>query len=219
MNDKRIPPLHLEQAALGERDDARVDPAELEALREDNAAILEAHPPARVAASIRARADAEKPARAWWRIPAMAAPLAAAAAVLILVALPSEDDGVREKGARPHLVVETEAGRLADGDRAPAGTTLQLSYVASGAAYGAVLSVDGAGQVTQHLPRDGARAVALAGERTRLPSAFTLDDAPGFERFYLVTSDAAFALDEVRAALADGRAPGGVKVMSLQLVK
>ena len=47
-----------------------------------------------------------------------------------------------------------------------------------------------AGCVTRHLPAAGARAAPLSRARpVPLPEAYELDDAPGFERFFLVTAD------------------------------
>jgi hypothetical protein len=61
--------------------------------------------------------------------------------------------------------------------------------------------VDGRGTVTLHAPESGTGSVPLAPAGTHaLPGAYALDDAPGFERFFLVTAEAPFALEEVLAA-------------------
>jgi hypothetical protein len=62
-----------------------------------------------------------------------------------------------------------------------------------------LLSIDGAGRVSQHLPEEGARTAAplRAAREIHLPSAYELDDAPGFERFVLVTAAAPFAVAPV----------------------
>ncbi|HEY5908808.1 MAG TPA: hypothetical protein VIZ31_12255, partial [Vicinamibacteria bacterium] len=79
---------------------------------------------------------------------------------------------------------------------------VQLAYQAVGRRYGAIVSIDGRGVVTQHLPASGSEAAPLqAGAPVPLPQAYELDDAPGFERFYLVTSDAPFPLESVVAAV------------------
>jgi hypothetical protein len=79
---------------------------------------------------------------------------------------------------------------------------VQIAYQAAGRRYGVVVSIDGRGRVTRHLPRTGDRAAPLrAGAPVPLPEAYRLDDAPGFERFFLVTSDAPFSVElVVRAA-------------------
>ena len=57
-----------------------------------------------------------------------------------------------------------------------------------------LLSIDGAGTVTQHWPEPGrTRAAPLrVGGEVRLPSAYELDNAPAFERFFLVRADESF---------------------------
>jgi len=99
-----------------------------------------------------------------------------------------------------------------------------------------LLSLDGAGRVTVHLPDPtgvgAAAAVPLAAAReVRLPSAYELDDAPAFERFVLITADrpfpAAVAIDAARRLAANPGAarrdplPLGppLRQMSLALVK
>jgi hypothetical protein len=120
----------------------------------------------------------------------------------------------RSKGLEPSLIVYRRAAqgveRLRDGARAKAGDELQLGYAAAGREFGAILSIDGRGQVTLHFPE---RAGATSGEAMRLehPSvesvgpvhlghAYALDDPPGFERFFFVTSKAPFDLQPVLSA-------------------
>ena len=56
--------------------------------------------------------------------------------------------------------------------------------------------------MTRHLPKTGAQAAALqAGPPVPLAEAYKLDDAPDFERFYLVTADEPFTVDAVIAAV------------------
>ena len=74
---------------------------------------------------------------------------------------------------------------------------LQLGYVSAGRRYGAVLSVDGRGSVTLHFPESPAGSPELKGGTVSLPSAYELDDAPAFERFFFVTSDAPFDVGTV----------------------
>src|SRR5690606_30966685 len=104
-----------------------------------------------------------------------------------------------------------QAERLAPGDRVRAGDLLQLSYVAAGRRFGAIVSIDGRGVVTTHLPLAGPGAAALgAGPAIPLEQAYELDDAPGFERFVFVTGTSRFEVAVVAAAaraVATGRAP------------
>ncbi|HEX8539626.1 MAG TPA: ActD-like protein, partial [Cystobacter sp.] len=65
---------------------------------------------------------------------------------------------------------------------------------------GVIFSVDGRGTVTLHAPERGLDAMPLAPSGTHaLPQAYALDDAPAFERFFFVTSDDPFSLEEVLA--------------------
>jgi hypothetical protein len=111
--------------------------------------------------------------------------------------------------------------RLSDGARATRGDVLQLAYAAGrDGRYGVLLSIDGAGRVTQHLPEPGTSAAATlrAANEIHLPTAYELDDAPGFERFLLVTSAQPFpvaaALDAARALAGQG---GSARTASLPL--
>ena len=78
---------------------------------------------------------------------------------------------------------------------------LRLGYVAAGRRFGVILSIDGRGAVTLHFPSSPTGATALAGPgESLLPDAFELDDAPEFERFFLITADSPPAVDGVLAA-------------------
>jgi len=156
----------------------------------------------------------------WWRL----APVAAAAAVALAVvpalrpggvtrevpealtstgpgaarqALASADPEVRLKGS-PYLVLhrKTVAGseRLENGAAAYAGDLVLVQYHGAGRRYGAIVSVDGRGAVTVHLPSEGATAATLddSGLAT-MGYAYELDDAPRWERFYFVTGDRSFS--------------------------
>jgi hypothetical protein len=90
--------------------------------------------------------------------------------------------------------------RLSDGARGARGDLLQLAYdKAPEGLYGVLLSIDGARRVTQHLPEEGARESAhlTSMREIRLPSAYELDDAPGFERFVLIAAPQPFAISMV----------------------
>jgi hypothetical protein len=184
----------------------------LEALRRSNAGILERYPPAMMAARIRDRWDAAEKAeearlQRRWRGLAFAVPGVGIAALLLFVLLPMQQESTRIKGIEGRLVLHRKAGAaieaLADGARAEAGDVIQISYVAGAARYGAIFSIDGRGTVTWHLPSAAGPGVespqVRPGGEVPLATAYELDDAPGFERFFLVTSDKPFALDRVDA--------------------
>lgn len=118
-------------------------------------------------------------------------------------------DDARVKGDAAALLVyrrlATSSELLADGESARAGDVLRLAYRTSSPRFGVIVSMDGRGVVTRHLPTAGDAAVRLeAGEATPLDMAYEMDDAPRWELFVLVTSDVPFdfrtVLDAVRRA-------------------
>lgn len=221
-----VPQLLLEKLALGElapEDAARVKRrlefedgglARLDELRRSNEEILLTHPPRAIAPEIRRRAGTKLAKRAGFLL--LAPVLAAAGAALMLGRAPPEDvhlsalgvetaGDLRTKGDTPVLRIyrHTNGGneRLQPGASVRPGDLLQVAYVAMGSGYGVVFSVDGRGSVTLHHPRQAGQPQALlkAGE-VLLPQAYELDDAPSFERFFIVGSqDAPVDLDAVLA--------------------
>lgn len=193
-------------------------------IEEDTQRFLETHPPRAFAQRIRNAYEAserepapsqQRPAaRATIRFMTFAVPGAAAVLALAFVlfgglgidtapVVDPDSEIVRLKGAEPRISVYRSAGtddaeELADGDVARQGDRLQITYTASGRAFGAIVSVDGRGAVTLHYPLTPSREPVLAtdGEQ-QLPYAYQLDDAPEFERFYFVTSETSFDVSEL----------------------
>ncbi|MCO4773011.1 MAG: ActD-like protein [Deltaproteobacteria bacterium] len=189
----------------------------LRALERSNAQILTEYPPERMVPRI-ARAIARQEEqqgqgafrRGWWAGLSVGLAAAAAALAFALVLPPAPDAGpqpgpevTRLKGLEPHVVVHRRGAndrseRLAAGTAVEPGDVLQLSYVASGEGYGAIVSIDGAGVVTLHHPEMATAPAVLDGDgRINLPYSYELDDAPGFERFVFVTSDQPLDLEAV----------------------
>ena len=114
------------------------------------------------------------------------------------------DDGIRTKGdVRRLRVHRVDAGTgvasaLGERDTASPGSVLQISLLPGPGTWAAVVSVDGSGQATLHLPETGDSALRIE-DAVQAPHSFQLDDAPGFERFFLVTSNRRFSLDEALA--------------------
>jgi len=171
-------------------------------------------------------------------IPAMVAAAAVALAVGLVPLLmhggmsPDDGTGVRIKGSGPVLHVYRETARgvelLRNGASASAHDLLQLSYIAAGARFGMIFSIDGSGAVTLHYPEGSPLAARLeGGGEVALPHSYELDNAPRFERFYLVTSSSEFSvkeiLDRARKAAAAGNLspafPRGFQVASLTVNK
>jgi hypothetical protein len=140
-----------------------------------------------------------------WAIPAM---LVAATLILVVVLPrigPNDGDGDRIKGLLPGLEVyrktDTGSETLADGAIAHNGDVIRLAYRSAGMPYGVILSIDGRGAVTLHLPANGDHAAALRNEPTvLLDQAYELDDAPRWERFFFVTGEMSFAVQPVMDA-------------------
>jgi hypothetical protein len=233
-----VPDLILEQYRLGElsRDEAdRVERllsvdvalrARHDALDRSDEAIARSYPVGWLAQRVRARLPELMESRSLgWR----GRLSLAAAAALVLLAIPVWRASIREdaapaaaedrlKGLSPALTIyrRTAAGSetLADGSVARAGDLLRVGYTGAGRTYGIILSIDGRGVVTLHLPPNGDRAARLKpGHATLLDQAYELDDAPGWERFYFVTGETSFAVtpvvDAAKKAVSDGarRAP------------
>ena len=206
---ERIQGLLDREAALGGR---------LAALAQSDEDIAREYPPVWMASRIRARVTSQcgvvLPRRpiVWWALP-----VGLGTAVLVLLfTLPaavidsnlsrtgSTAEDSRPKGIRPALAVYRRTDRgsetVADGSIARSGDLVRLGYAAVPQTYGVILSVDGRGTVTRHLPANGPRAALLARDRMNLlDAAYELDDAPGWERFYFVTADAAFDVEPIVA--------------------
>ncbi|MCB9746276.1 MAG: ActD-like protein [Alphaproteobacteria bacterium] len=243
---RRTPELLLEQLRRGELSPEQAqalrarlaeEPGGLDrlaALEASDAEILERYPPRVVAAALRQRLARRRRVGIGLAGLALAAGLAALSLrpeAPTLGALDPIEEGVRLKGLDPRLQLhrlgpDGEVEALMDGDPAQAGDRLQLGYIAAGEAYGAVLSVDGRGVVTRHLPHGGELAAALEGGGAHaLPESYELDDAPDFERFLLVVGERPFALGPVLEAVeglpADAPLvlPEPLSAVSLTLVK
>jgi hypothetical protein len=221
-----VPDLYLERYRLGElpEDDRRrterlleLDPdlrGRLDALRESDGELARRYPAPEMADRIRGRlrataaaerTRASQPRPGGWLVPAVAA----AALLLVvgptLIQSPSPPDDILIKGTGAELLVfrKTLSGseRLEPGASALPGDLIRVGYRATGQTFGAIVSTDGRGSVTQHLPRSGSRAASLeAGGTVLLDFSYELDDAPRWERFYLVTGNEPFELEPVREA-------------------
>lgn len=207
----------------------------LDVLGESDAFLASSGHLDRLAARVSAIADRPKPPverlktahiRGW----AITAAAVAAAAVLLPRAIarrapddsaPRQEEGsdTRVKGLEPTLTVfrKTAGGTetLGEGTLTREGDLIRVAYNSAGRPFGAILSVDGRGAVTVHLPRGGAQAARLApGGAVLLDEAYQLDDAPVRERFFFITSEAPFPLPPVVEA-ARATAPRGSAVLEL----
>ena len=85
---------------------------------------------------------------------------------------------------------------LESGDTVLEGDEVQIQYHTS-QLYGVILSVDGRGVVSQHYPDEGDVSTRIAVGIHLLPFAFMLDDAPGYEVFFFITSDSPLDLQRI----------------------
>jgi hypothetical protein len=178
-----------------------------------------------VAARVRQRLAAERTdtkRRGWTLVARWALPVAVTAGIALMFLLPrttflSTGGDERIKGLDAALTLFRQVGAgsetLADGAVAHQGDVIRVGYRAAGKPYGVILSIDGRGQVTMHLPASGEHAVMLGRESTvLLDQAYELDDAPRWERFYFITGEEPFPIapivESLRRAMAhaDGNA-------------
>ena len=115
------------------------------------------------------------------------------------VAMADEDNGTRIKGMDARMEVWKKTGdsavQMQNLDATSEGDEIQLRYSVPEKCYGLLFSMDGNGTITMHMG-DNNRAIALEpGKMTTLPFAYKLDNAPKFEKFFLLTSKADFAVD------------------------
>jgi hypothetical protein len=215
-----LPPFDMETIRkLAESDpDLR---RRLEGLQRSNQDILKQYPAELMTRRILARAMPPAPTspalgirmRRFGSLPKLAA-VAFAFLVVLLIFVPRRfDRTVRDstlteggfKGGVPSLVlyrrIPSGAERLSEGSTTRPGDTIQIAYWGIGGHYGAILSLDGRGVVTLHFPENDSQSAPLAaGHLARLNSSYELDDAPGWECFYFVTSDKPFQVDSVLQA-------------------
>ena len=206
----------LEAMALGELDPGSfgllVDDPRLVALRESDRDIRARYPARAVALRVQRRVAESRRRTTLW-LTSLLAPAAVAGAVLIAVTRPTEPalleppDVTVVKGLAPDVIVYA----LRDGaptaiNRASAGERVQLAVIGAGDAHGVVLSIDGRGNVTRHFPSEATGSTLLAAQgdghgEVQLPDGFELDDAPDFERFFVVTSASALDVGAIEQAV------------------
>lgn len=115
------------------------------------------------------------------------------------VAMADVDNGTRIKGMTAGLEVWKKMGdsavQMVNLGEAREGDEIQLRYRVPQKCFGMLFSMDGNGTVTMHMG-EGNRAIELEpGKMTTLPFAYKLDNAPKFEKFFLLTSGEMFEFD------------------------
>lgn len=115
------------------------------------------------------------------------------------VAMADVDDGTRIKGMQASLEVWKKTGdsavQMVNLGDAHEGDEIQLRYRVPQKCFGMLFSMDGNGTITMHMG-EGDKAIELEpGKMTTLPFAYKLDNAPKFEKFFLLTSQNSFGID------------------------
>ncbi|MFT3835885.1 MAG: ActD-like protein [Myxococcaceae bacterium] len=160
----------------------------LAALDADSKQTLQKFPPASFAAEVNRRAERApiktvKSSRPVILISAFA--LAASLAVAVFVKPPPD---ILVKGsATLRVFKQTAKGpeRVFDHGLVHPHDVVQVGFETGGPDELVVVSIDGSGHVTLHYPLNG--NPKLDPGMKELPQSFELDDAPGFERFFMVT--------------------------------
>lgn len=216
--------------------------ARLGEIAASDAETLARYPSRAVAAEVARRLvrtaerPAERPVRRPWLWPSLAvAPAALVAGLAIFLNVTDHRGGfgvvdlshleeTRFKGGVARLIVKVQRGdrieRLADGATVASGELLQLSYLITDRVNAVVFSLDGWGAVTLHWPLEPGLARPLDSGVGFMPSAYELDDAPGFERFFLVFAAPDFMTTHVTALAAElARTTDGGRTGALPLEK
>lgn len=198
--------------------------AELEELSRSDREILSTYPAARLVPEIRKRVarQQQEPISKQFRFrPVLIAIPAMALAILMLVVLPplfrQKNAFVSELGHENYIGVKGEKGlslatpglqifrkraagieKLTSNSQAKVGDLLQLAYSSGSETNGMIFSIDGNGAVTLHFPENKTAATTLQkGRRIFLPRAYELDNAPQFERFFLVVARGKINVNEI----------------------
>jgi hypothetical protein len=217
--DECLSDLQLDALALGALDDAQAEQAErhlsscsrcserrleLGDATRSSAEVL-ARSPSRRSSAVMSGQAARRPTRRAWLGGAVAATAAAAAVLLLIVQSPllSSGDTVRTKGTSRVGFFVRHAGVVRRGgerERVSPGDALRFVVTSSVPSYVAVLSRDGAGQVSVYHPRGPRAARVEAGVERPLDASVVLDDVLGEERLYALACSVPIEV----AAVSDG---------------
>lgn len=108
------------------------------------------------------------------------------------------DDRVKGGGNRIELWQKKEGivANILNNALLEKGDVIQIRIHPEKKCFGVVVSLDGRGTWTTHLPDSGSTSKAIKpGKDEFLDFAYQLDDAPNYEVFWLVTSDKTFNID------------------------
>ena len=220
--DHTIPDWKLERYVLGELPDQELEAirsraesdnllrARVQAIETSDSDLRSEFPTTEMADRIRERASSSPPHPARPIVSArwLLATLPAAAAILLFLLpqdnwSPVSENRIKGGGPALYLYRKTSEGveELRSGSIAREHDLIQIKYRSGSQRYGVILSIDGRGTITVHLPESGTRSAELTlGKSDTLSFAYELDDAPSAERFYFISSDHSFDVQLVRNA-------------------
>lgn len=154
--------------------------------------------------------------------------IAAAAACFILTIniLPNlgqnsvEEEVIFLKGAQTlniYLKTDDDIKKLDNLNKVKERDQLQITYNSKDK-YGIIFSVDGLNNITYHYPEYFNNSTSMdIGKEISLPTSYILDNAPYFEKFYMVTSKDSFDLNLVNNKVTDIKVVDGAIVEDLML--
>jgi len=193
--------------------------AALENIESSNREILALYPPPMVKASLSTQlTEIPKKSFPLKRVLAISSAAAVLLAIILVLPLLKEKPGIVYTDAEQDVTlikgipkvdlsvtqllvyrkIKDQVEILSDGDHARAGDLLQLAYVATDESYGMIFSIDGRSLITLHFPESTGKSTKLElNKQFLLPNAIELDDAPGFERFFFLTSGSPIDVDAV----------------------
>jgi len=116
-------------------------------------------------------------------------------------------DTQRSKGSSAIYLYRKSGNKveiLQNGSSARKGDLLQIAYISDKDVYGIILSIDSRGTVTLHYPlQNAAPAKLVTGKKMLLGNSYELDDAPDFERFFLITANSKLDVKRILNAAED----------------
>ncbi|HEX4383792.1 MAG TPA: hypothetical protein VH083_12620 [Myxococcales bacterium] len=153
-----------------------------------------------------------------WILPASAV----TAAALLFTVIPAGRVETQNRAPSPKLrVYRVRNGALTilnAASQVRPGDSLQLAYIAGGAQYGAVVSLDGGGAAVVQFPETGGEAQPLQAKgEVPLPNSLQVSAAPVFERYVLITANAPFPAATALAAAQKVAAEAGSSTAALTL--
>ncbi len=216
---------------------------QLDNMKKSNTEILSSYNADEITAEIKrryeiqkdlVRKDKAKPYSNFRRFTLPAFAMATAAVILVLftpilnnlIRNPIDNGSLevtRTKGEKTKLYIyrknENRIEVIENGSITKEYDLLQIAYVSREEGHGVILSIDGRGSVTLHYPEDSSSSTKLKlNKKILLPSAYELDDAPTFEKFFFITSKDKLNVKQIlKSAKIQSARPAGILKENLNI--